>query len=203
MKTKLNFWRLSIPEKVLKSRNILEKMTNNVNFPEPNPGLQEITDVVDQLALAYEGAIDGGKAKKANMYRLEKTLMTIMNQLAVHIEDVSEGDETKVLSSGMEIRIPAEPSRAPEAPAEIKKVASTREGEVELKWASVKHARAYILEVNENPGDEKGWKFVDVCCKANYTVHNLSSLSVQWFRVSAVGLRGKSAYSDPIKAIVH
>lgn len=199
---KMNFWNQAIPDQIMKARNIVEQMTGNSNFATPTPSLAVMTEAIDKLEAAYEAALDGGKTRKAAMNREAERLIELVVQLAAYVQLESQGNEAIILSSGFDVRAAASASRAPETPLEIKRVSSTREGEVDLKWAPVKHARAYILESNDNPSDEKGWTFVDVSCKAGYTASDLNSLSIKWFRVAAVGIKGRSDFSLPIKAFV-
>lgn len=201
-KIRMSFWNLSIPDQVIKARGIVDQMTGNTHFSNPNPPLDVLTEAINKLENSYTIALDGGKTRKAAMYRDEERLHDLVFQLSAYVQETSEGKEEVILSSGFDLRAEATASRLPEVPLEIRSVESLREGEVELKWVPVRYARAYMLQSNDNPGDDKGWVFVDVCCKAAYTARNLNSLSIKWFRVAAVGIKGRSDFSPPIKAFV-
>ena len=52
-KVKLNFRRLSVPEKIAKARQIINALTGNTNFSNPTPPLATITASVNALDGAY------------------------------------------------------------------------------------------------------------------------------------------------------
>src|SRR5438552_369792 len=52
-KVKLNFRRLSVPEKIAKARQIITALTGNASFPNPNPPLETITAGINALDGAY------------------------------------------------------------------------------------------------------------------------------------------------------
>lgn len=201
-KVKLNLWNLTVPEKIIKARSIVDQMKDNTFFPNPKPSLQEMRDAIRQLEASYEAALDGGHSLKAKLRIDHDAFMDYLGRLAAYVQNESGGSEEIIRSSGFDIRLPATASRAPEAPPELKRADSTHEGEVSIKWVSVKYARAYVLQWSDNPGDEKGWVYLTTCCTTTCTVRDLRSLSIRWFRVAAVGLKGQSDFSQPIKAFI-
>jgi len=52
-RVRLNLKNLSVTDKLAKGRQIVTAMTNNTNFPNPNPPLSEVTSFLDDLTQAF------------------------------------------------------------------------------------------------------------------------------------------------------
>lgn len=199
---KLEFSRLTIPVKIQKARNIVAKMTGNTNFTTPVPALTAVTTAINKLEASHEAALDGGSAKKAAMSIDDAALMTLMKQLAAYVQDITLGDELKIISSGMDVRRLKSAPQPLTAPVDSRVELNGNAGEVMLRWKAVKGARSYIIESTSTPGDEATWTHFDVSTRTRFLATNLSSLTIVWFRVAAHGAKGRSAFSDPIKASI-
>lgn len=49
----LNFEKLTPSEKIAKTRRMVELLTDNPDFPNPDPPLEEITTTIDEYERAY------------------------------------------------------------------------------------------------------------------------------------------------------
>lgn len=201
-KVKLNFSKISIPLKIQKSRTIVTKLTGNATFTTPTPSLTSITAAINKLETSYETALDGGRTKKAAMRVDEASLDGLLIQLAAYVQDASGGDELKILSSGLETRLTASSVAVLEAPDGIQIIPGLNNGELKLKWNPVKNAKSYLLQIKEVAETESDWTILDVSTRASFKALNLKSLSIVWIRIAAVGSRGKSEWSTPIKATI-
>ena len=52
-RVRLNLKNLSVTDKLAKGWQIVTAMTNNTNFPNPNPPLSEVTSFLDDLTQAF------------------------------------------------------------------------------------------------------------------------------------------------------
>ena len=52
-RVRLNLKNLSVTDKLAKGRQIVTAMSNNTNFPNPNPPLSEVTSFLDDLTQAF------------------------------------------------------------------------------------------------------------------------------------------------------
>ncbi len=198
-RVKLNLSKTNIPLKIQKAKTIVTKMTGNTTFTTPAPSLASITTAISKLESSYELALDGGKTKKATMRTDATALDVLLTQLAAYVQDITAGDELKILSSGMELRNNPSAPQVPETPTDFKTGLKCNEGEARFKWNPVKGAAAYIIQISDTPTDENSWEFYDVITKANYQGGEFVSLTIKWFRVTAVGAKGKSLWSLPLK----
>ena len=118
-KVKLNFRRLSVPEKIAKARQIITALTGNASFPNPNPPLATITAGVNDLDGAYtttQSRKQGVKTAVADQTTKEDALDQLISQCGSYVESVAGNDETLITSAGMDTRAPASASTVPDRP---------------------------------------------------------------------------------------
>jgi hypothetical protein len=76
---------------------------------------------------------------------------------------------------------------------------SNTKGEIELIWEPGKNAGNYIIQKatgNIKPGN---WKYEDIIDKTKYTITQLKSGKIYWFRVAAVKGKSKNLWCRPVK----
>ena len=104
MKVKLNFRRLSIPEKIAKARQFLRAITGNAKFPNPVPPLTALTDGTDALDDAYIQAQIAKQAWRSAVdvqNTAEDALDQLISQCASYVESVAGGDESIIAEAGI------------------------------------------------------------------------------------------------------
>jgi len=88
-KVKLNFRRLSVPEKIAKARQIVTALTGNNNFPNPSPPLATITAGVKRTSIgAYTTTQSRKQAVKTavtDQTTKEDALIQLMSQCASYV----------------------------------------------------------------------------------------------------------------------
>jgi hypothetical protein len=203
MKTvKLNFKALRVPLKIQKAKNIVSKMTGNANFTTPNPALDVVMNAINKLEISYAASLDGGISKTALMRTDTATLDLLIAQLMNYVQDVTGGNELKILSSGMEVKATATAPQPMPAPLNMKYLTDSNDGEANIKWSPVKGSKAYLIQSSTTPDVETSWAFFDACTSANYTALGLTSHTAIWFRIAALGAKGAGPWSDPLKASI-
>lgn len=204
-KTKLGLRNLSIPEKVARARQIVASLTGNADFPSPNPTLALLATAIDELETANDDVnATRQKARAATVVQREKeeVLDRLFAQLASYIENVSAGDEEKILNAGLAVRDEGGFSRVePNAPADLSVTAGDQDGELDAQWDKVDRARSYIIQVSEDPPTPSSWRQADVATRSQKTITGLTSGTRYWVRVAAVSASGQSAWSDPATKI--
>lgn len=204
-KVKLNFTRLTIPEKLQLVKQILTAMTGNPNFPTPQPTLAQVSAAADALETADSTAQTARAASKTATSERDqkmKALDLLVAQLAAHVESVSGDDETKILSAGMDVRATGSPGSDP--PAQPQGVAATEgdhAGELDVQWDRIVNARSYVLESSTDPTNPALWKHAMVVTTSHATLEGLVSGQRYWVRVAAVNTNGQSGWSDPATKI--
>ena len=208
VKVALNLNRLSVPEKVEKSRSIVVEMTGNGNFPNADikPPLAEISTSTDELEVAHLAAKTGGEEQTAIQHEKETILDNKLTQLGHYVEDVANNDPANaksiVLSAGMDVKDEGEPVGDLPAPENMQADFGDEEGKIELDSDSVKGASAYIWNVSPDPIAPGSWEmmgdFESVSTASRFTWEDLTPGAKYHFRGAAVGAAGRGAWSDPV-----
>jgi hypothetical protein len=202
---KLNFGRLSVPEKTALTRRIVTKMSGNRLFPSPQPPLEVISgaaDALEQAETEAQAARQEAKAKTTIRNNKEDELGRLMTQEVGYVTAVAGGDEETIQSAGMDVRATPGTSAAPGLPAALSATAGDHDGTMDLSWDPVVDAASYVIETSPDPVTATSWKHEGVSTKSTFTVQDLPSGSRIWFRVAAVNAAGQSPWSDPATKIV-
>ena len=200
MKTVLKISGLTAPETILRARQIVTSMTGNANFTTPSPSLASITSAANASESAYEAALDGGHTLKYVAKLKLKTLTNGLVLLAAYVDNVSQGDDAKILSSGMYVRAAKTPSPIPDQVIDLGATSGRLAGEVSLRWKKVNKAKTYRVEMSADAVNN--WTQQGLFTKAKCTLTGLNSGDLIWFRVFAIGAAGEGAASDPAQARV-
>jgi Fibronectin type III domain len=196
----LNLQGLSVPDKIEKAKSFIKAITGNANFPTPGDLLVKTGAVADKLQNSYTDALEARSisvTKTAIMNQDEAEFDSEVTALGRYIEGASKGDEAKIKSAGMDIKAAAAPIGTPQRPESIKATEGLKNGSVDLKWKAVRGARSYVVRITATVADASSWKQVLVVTKAAATIEGLTSGTLYWFQVAAVGAAGQGPWSDP------
>jgi hypothetical protein len=207
----LKLARMSVSNKVEFARAIVAAMTGNLKFPTPTPTLSAISAAATNLENAITAAMDGGKSKTAAMRVKEKLLDDLLTQLGKYVDAIANGDESIILSSGMNAEADRTAPQIPDAPASLSAEGGSSEGVVELRWRKVKGAKVYIVEQCDDvtalqsrtassslSGPVAIWKQTVVVTKTKCRLQGLISGNKYAYRVYAVSAGGNGDYSDVV-----
>ena len=81
-------------------------MTDNANFPKPTPALADVTSALTAFTVALADTVNGGKEMTSIKNANRAQLASLMRQLASYVTETSNGDMTKLLSSGFPYQKP-------------------------------------------------------------------------------------------------
>jgi hypothetical protein len=117
-------------------------------------------------------------------------------QEAAYVQNASGGDAVKIQSAGLDVRSPAQPVTALQAPQNLQAQFADNEGEVKTSWDSVLGASSYVVECATNPNGP--WTQVVITTRTTHTLSGLTSGTKYWVRVRAGGVVGYGPWSDPV-----
>jgi len=188
---------------VEKGRNIIIKMTGNVDFPAPMPPLAEITAAVDALETANALVLlNGGKQEYEGRRVALAVYSKVLHRLAGHVSSVAGDDRGMILSSGFEARKRAERLGRLPAPTNVRAIRTPFPKQVELRWDAVHGRSAYQVWMTDgDPTVESGWKLVAQTTRNSYTATDLIAPKYYSFRVAAFGTAGSSPMSASAMAL--
>ena len=100
IKVLLDFATFSVTEKVTFYRNIIDKLTDNPAFTNPDVPLSEVKSIVDQFEASIVAARDGSHLAVSTMHDHEKTTVSVFKALAHYVDKIADGNVTLIWSSG-------------------------------------------------------------------------------------------------------
>ena len=195
--------RLSASQLAAKADFIVERMTDNAAFPDPQPTLAEVSAATSSLRTAITEALDGGMTATAIRKARHRELKQLLDKLAGYVSSVAGGNELAILSAGFGVRKPGKPAPEPETPADVRAFISDHTGRVDLTWAPVDPAVTYHIQWTAgDPSDEKAWRLVAVSTRSSAKVTGLPSGQVSYFRVAGIGTKGMGPWSQVASTLV-
>jgi hypothetical protein len=192
---KLGISGMKIPNKIQRCRNINTAMVGNPNFITPNPGLDVVTKAINALEDAYEAASDGGKALKAFVKLQDKALNAVMKQLQAYIQEISGGDQTIILSSGMDVVSPRTPTKELGAVVNVKVVPAKLTGTTKNSWKPLTGSVFYSLQTSAD--GNTNWTDAGTCTRVSIILEGFVSGSKVWARVAGNNAKGQGPWSSP------
>ncbi|MEW6025936.1 MAG: fibronectin type III domain-containing protein [Planctomycetota bacterium] len=199
-KVKLGLQKMSITGKLGLATLIVTQMTGNPNFVTPVPSLADLTADKDNLKNAYNEALAlrlRAKAATELMADMEKKLDQTLARMALYVENVSGGNDGKILSAGMGVKDTGAPIGQLAAPTDLSAMAGNDDGEIDLNWEPVYGSKSYLVEMTLDPNAPNTWKHKTSVTESFAVIKELASGTKYWFRVAAVGAAGQGPFSDP------
>lgn len=186
----------SISDKIVFARYIVSSMTNNDYFPNPTPALSTITQIADELQLAYEQSRDGSKLQTAIMHSIATKLDMQLKVLGNYVLAIANRDNdigaAIIYSAGMEIK------QENGGRSTAFTVANTiMDGLVKL-YTKSKGRVSYVWEYSL---DEETWTLASITIQANTIIKGLTPGKRYYFRVASIA-KIQSPWLGPINTIV-
>jgi hypothetical protein len=192
---KLDLHKKTVSEKVGFGRNIVTNMTANIaTFATPIPPLAGVTTAIDDLETAYTEALDGGISKTAAKNAAEVEFDTLLTALGNYVDSIAKGDETIILSAGMEVKRQPSPIGIPAPVLNFSAKTGQILGEVLLNWDKVYGAAVYLIY--QKASEDENYTLAGESTKTKFTVTGLNSAQRYWFKAVAIGSAGKGPDSD-------
>jgi len=201
---KLNLRLLTVPDKVQFVSQIVTALTGNTNFATPQPAIADIQAASQALSDAYNDANATRQlsyTKTAIQNQKEAELDSILTSLGNYVDNVSKGDESIIKSAGLSTKAKATPVGVPVQVLNLSADSTATQGQIVLKWKTVRGAKSYIVRQTTDISDAGKWTQDLVVTKAAATINNLKSGTAYWFQVAAVGAAGQGPWSDPATKI--
>ncbi|MCX6351107.1 MAG: hypothetical protein NTX03_04505 [Bacteroidetes bacterium] len=193
-----------IPEKIQKGRQWVLAITNNPDFPNPNPTLAAVTAALDALEEIYnivEAIRVEAKQKTTEQSQIEAACDAVLTNLATYVQGASRGDEAKIKGASMEVKKEKSPSHLPIHVTDLRITHGDFAAEVDLRWRRIKNAKSYVIETATDPTAGE-WQMIMIVTKTKAKVLNQPIGQKMWYRVAAIGAAGQGAWSQPVSIIV-
>jgi hypothetical protein len=200
-KIKLELRKKTPTQKIDMAKGIVTKLTGNATFATPNPPLANITSAINVFSTATAELVAARKTvevKVAALELAEGALDTLLTQVSNYVENISNGDEAKILSAGMDVKKEASSAGMPNKITAVIATIGDSAGEIDLTWDKVTGAKSYVVETALSTMDPLEWKHMVVSTRSKAEVGTLKTGTSYHIRVAAVGSAGQGPWSDPI-----
>lgn len=175
---------------------IVERMTDNVNFPNPTPPLVDVSAAVAAYEIALANAGDGGKQKTAFKNEKRAILIDMLNSLALYVQANCKNDLSILLSSGFNARKEPSPVGMLPRPENFKIENGPIPGSMMLRVDRISGANGYLFEYAPFPvTDETRW-VVNAVPGRSFMISGLTGGIKYSFRVAGMGAYPIKVYSD-------
>lgn len=197
LKVVLNISKLSVPEKISKSRHVYDAIADNGSvFSNPNPSLSELDTAINDLESAWLKAQDGGKSLTALMHDKESNLVKLMNDLAHYVESVCDNDPEIVHLAKLDVKRKPMFNRLPFVVYQL-----DHSGAVGLR-VTPRGKTLYRWEYCLDPQSSNSWIIAKTTSLASAEIENLLAGGLYWFRVVFMGVNGDIP-GTPVKFAVN
>lgn len=158
MRALIGFVKMKDDELLVAARTIVNAMTDNVNFPDPTPTIEEVSvlldDFSDKLATARKR---GSPEETAIKDESIPPLISALQKLGYYVNTVADGQLSMLLSSGFATRAEAVPSVVP-LPVENVRLSDGRQsGQMRLDFNNQQKIRLYEYCYRQVQSPETEW----------------------------------------------
>ena len=182
LKVLFDFITFAVTVKLGFYRNVIVRLSNNPTFPKPYIALEKVTASVDKFEAAIQAAKDGAHTAISAMHDAEKAADADFRILAHYVDQVADGDETKLLSSGFH------PSKQP----------VPHQKPILAIFDSNHPGRAELDAKGPLPISESDWKLLGISTQSTYEVKGLEVGVIYYFRVAVVTPEGTTEFCQPV-----
>lgn len=192
----------SDPELSVMASHVVELMTGNANFPNPNPTLDVIATANAAYLQALYKAQGGSKEDTVIKNRNRRIIESLLKTETDYVQQVSGGDEAIILSSGFDVnRKPAVIGPLAKATGLVIK-AGDNKGSMLVNCNVVNHAAFYEFEYTATPSTLTSIWLKRTSTKHKMLIDGLTSGKQYTFRVAGAGSDPSRNWSDEISSFV-
>ena len=191
---------------LVKGRTVQLAMTDNPNYPTPEPALDAVRDVVNdfeqKLAMAKRR---GSPEDTALKNQARKAMQQTLKRLAFYVTQTADGDLAKLLSSGFSVSRLPQREDVPDRIIGITLRDGKQKGQMRLDFGKNSAAKIYEYQVCEMDAhgmpDEWGELYVATSSK-QHIIAPLTPYQRYGVRVRAINGYGRSEWSEIVTHIV-
>ena len=182
-----------------RANSIVESLSSNFASA---PGLPALITARDTFSAAMATAAEGSKYEKVLRNQRKENLVQELHTMSAYIMYISAGDYEIASGSGFSFAKPPSPSPAA-VPAQDQQLENgINTGELAYNFKPVPGAKSYVYEVTADPiAPASNWNPV-TGTKSKYLFTGLESGKRYWCRVTAIGVHGAPAVSEPLSHMV-
>ncbi|ADQ80428.1 hypothetical protein Palpr_2292 [Paludibacter propionicigenes WB4] len=179
-----------------KTNNIIENMERNPNFQSPTPSIQELRTANNNYIASLAKVEGGTKQDTVIKNNLRAIVEDMLQTLGGYVQTISGGDESIILSSGMDVNKKKSPVGQLPKPENLTVKPGDNKGAVILTCDVVPSASFYEFEYTEMPLTATPNWIQKTCTKRRLQLEGLISGKQYAFRVAGAGSDPSRIYSE-------
>ena len=156
--------------------NMKTALTGNASFATPVPSLTTfgtaITTAQTKLT-ASDNAAQASKQATADKDAAMDALKALAMQLAGYVDLTAAGDESKILSAGLDVRSAKTPQSVPKQVANLSVTAGDNDGSLDAHWDPLGNAKSYEVQTSADPFTSTSFVTRDTVTKSSTTIDGL------------------------------
>jgi hypothetical protein len=201
VKVKTGFRKMSDPQLAISTATVINEMTGNDKFPNPDPDIKTLQTALDALNAAIAAQVQGGTAATARKHGERATVVALLEKEARYVQNNCNNDPAVVLSAGFQLIPKAARTKNPPAKPSNVTVDFGKAGELTLTAPPIPRVKVYevryaALGANNTPGV---WTDAGLFSNSQgMTIGGLTSGMTYVFQVRAFGATGYGDWSDPV-----
>ncbi len=199
-KIKLNIDKLSVPEKLLKSAELVNLGSGNTNVPGNAASITALTAAQAALQAAECAAEEArtiAKQRTAERNAALEAWIEAVNDLAAFTQSATGGDAGKILSAGFDVRKSPSPIPIPPAITGLTVQLNGSPGHSKLTWNPSAGADGYLYQGSPDPITPTSWQTPVIAMKTKADANGAAPGEKYWYRVAPFNSGGQGPWSEP------
>lgn len=194
--------RYSDSELSVKASHVIEQMTKNASFPTPNPPLELIGESNAGFIVALQNVEGGSREDTVIKNNRRKIVENLLKLETDYVQQVSEGDEAIILSSGFDVyKKPGLVGPLAKATG-LNLKAGENKGSIVAACNVVPNAAFYEFEYTDAPNHAGSIWIKRTTTKHKLLIDALTSGKQYVFHVAGAGSDPARNWSDEISSFV-
>ena len=158
-KVLISFSRMKDDELVVAANTIIGAMTNNVNYPQPEPALVDVQTLLDDFTAKLAVSRKRGSPEDTALKNESKIpLVDILRKLGYYVNREADGHLSMLLSSGFPTNGPSGPSLVPLMVEGVQLRDGRQSGQVRLDFAKQRNVLIYEYRYREAGNADSPWE---------------------------------------------
>ncbi|HTD29835.1 MAG TPA: fibronectin type III domain-containing protein [Xanthomonadaceae bacterium] len=174
------------------SMRIITSLTGNANFPAPQPTVASLQAAHDAF-VAMVAVLDRGNASIAKRNAARAPLQGLLRELALYVQQTSQGNRVILLSSGYPLQKSRQPTGIPAAPQNLR-LKQGNSGSLIARCAIVPGVVSYQWRYATNAAPA-AYVMPNPTGKSNCTITSLTPGTQYVVQARAIGRKGTSDWS--------
>jgi len=183
-------------ELTIQTGHIVDKMTDNPNFKEPDPALANLTAANVAFLAAIARVLNGSKEDTVIKNNCRVTLETLLKSEADYVQRASNGDEAIILSSGFDVNRKAGTVGQLNKPTNLMLKPGSNRGSLWVSCEVVDNASFYVIEYTVGPVTADSVWIQTTSTKRKLLIDGLASGKEYFFRMAGGGSDPSRVWSD-------